>query len=249
MIPSRMRIVAQALLALLLAGPAAWADYVTQTVTLDQSNKLADGTPYGSVKVEAYDGVGTKGGGLKKGQVRLTFTADPLALYGPIGLFGFQEIGFNTDLNLKKGQIDGPFAWFESPNEKLDGFGEFDWRLNTLIPQSSVSVLISGLGKKATVDHFLFGSTYDAGTPPQGSVFFAGRIMNLSLGRTGLDLDLHRVGGGGLPPDPGGQNELPQTPEPSTLALSGLALSALGLVRALRRARRATDMESASLLG
>src|ERR1043165_3638105 len=73
------------------------ADYIAQTVVLDQSNTFKGSVPYGSVLVEAYDGVGTGGGGLQAGQGRLTYTANtaPYTSLGPN--FGIKNVGFNTD--------------------------------------------------------------------------------------------------------------------------------------------------------
>src|SRR5262245_58669506 len=93
-----------------LAQPAR-AEYVAQTFDLNQSNTFADGVKYGSVTIEAYDGVGKSGGGLSKGQVRITWTADLLPSYGPVNLFAINAVAFNTDLELKKKQITVPSNW------------------------------------------------------------------------------------------------------------------------------------------
>src|SRR5687768_16263 len=96
--PRLLPVVAVCLLA--LAAPAQ-AGYLTQTVKLNLSNDLADGVTYGTVKVEAYDGVGAASGGLSAGQVRLTYTADPAPYDALTGNFGFHTVGFNTKLSLK----------------------------------------------------------------------------------------------------------------------------------------------------
>src|SRR5262245_14671495 len=96
---------AVALLLFLTCASQARADYVSYTMALDQSNVMPDGVKYGSVVVEAYDGVGAPGGGLSAGSVRLTFTADVLPVYGKLSNFGIDKVGFNTDLDLSKGQI------------------------------------------------------------------------------------------------------------------------------------------------
>src|SRR5262249_35993148 len=133
-------------------GRGARADYLTQTVGLDQSNVLPDGVKYGSVRVEAYDGVGAPGGGLSAGQVRITVTADSLASYGKLDNFGIQKVGFNTDLSLKAGQITPPSGWKVEPGGNISGFGHFTWEVvgKGSNRHDPAVITISGLGANAT---------------------------------------------------------------------------------------------------
>src|SRR6266404_9230967 len=107
----------------LVQAPPALADYVSQSVSLDQSNALKDGVSYGSVLIEAYDGVGIGGGGLNKGEVRLTYAASIVPDYNSVSkTFGIQGVGFNTDLSLASGQITGPLGWTLGNKKSLSGF-------------------------------------------------------------------------------------------------------------------------------
>src|SRR3954471_18009029 len=111
MTPQRTRLALLLLAAALGFTQPARGGYLTETVTLDVSNELGSGAAYGTVKVEAYDGVGATGGGLKAGEVRLTFAADPTA-YDSVGpKFGLHTVGFNTDLSLAAAQIVTPAGW------------------------------------------------------------------------------------------------------------------------------------------
>ncbi len=83
--------------ALLFAQAHARADYLSETVPLISQQF---GVTAGAVIGEANNGT-TAVNGLLPGQVRLTFTADPLSVYtqnGP-GL-GFTGLQFSTDLSL-----------------------------------------------------------------------------------------------------------------------------------------------------
>lgn len=211
-------------------APAAHAEYVSQTITLDQSNKYADGPAFGSVFIEAYDGVGTPGGGLNAGQVRITYTAHLLPIYGDVQFFGLTAVGFNTDLTLKKNQIQGPTGWNLQKNENLGGFGRFTWEESTIVGenrQNPVVLLISDLGSDAKLDHFLIGSLLKNGNiPPQGSSAFVAHVDGFA-GETG-DFRHHWIG-----------HDILATPEPGTLTLAVLGLGGLGLVRRARSKRLA----------
>jgi hypothetical protein len=230
------------LFALALSASAARADYVSQTVNLDQSNTYPDGVVYGSVKIEAYDS-GTGGGGLLAGQVRLTYTADIVAAYlGTTKTFGIQDVGFNTKLSLKDGQISGPGGWKLSSNATLDGFGKFSWDVSGNAKGGSrpnpVTVLISELGVDATVGNFLVGSTGSGKNPPsEGSVYFAMHVAGFEAQEGS-----HWVGGSTIveeePPPPTGSGEVAPTPEPSSIVLCGAGALCLALGRFTWRRRK-----------
>lgn len=209
----------------LLLAPAARADYAAQHVVLDQSNRFDDGTVYGNVLLEAWNGSGKGGGDLSPGQVRLTFTAEVLPVYGKIGNFGIGAVGFMTDLDLSRKQIVEPKGWILLENAPLDGFGRFSWAaVRLLSPRLEPVVLtIDGLGEEAVLDHFLIGSKLkDGSEPPQGSTAFAARVAGFSGNDTDECIHAHWIGA----PFP-----IPQFPEPGTLALALCGLGGLGAAR------------------
>jgi hypothetical protein len=227
--------------------PAARADYVSQSVTLDQSNSLPDGVTYGTVKIETYDGKGPGGGGLLAGQARLTFSAVVAGNYsGVTKSFGIDEVGFNTTLSFSAAQISGPGGWNLASNKNLDGFGRFNWAWSGSakggVRPNPVTVLITGLGSKVSPSSFLVGSVGNGSQPPpQGSVDFAMRVAGFEA--KGADDDGQFVGGpggGGDPPPPGGSGEVAPSPEPSTILLSAVAAGCLLLGRGwqARRGKR-----------
>lgn len=209
---------------------AAPAEYVAQTIVLDQSNRFSDGVKYGSVTIEAYDGVGAPAGGLNAGQVRITYTADKLLSYGDVLFFGINSVGFNTDLAIKKKQIQGPAFWDLAKNEKLDGFGRFTWADSSplgILRDNPVSILISDLGTDATLDHFLLGSALKNGNPPpQGSSPFAAHVVGLEIGDS--TFRNHWIGG---------DIDVLATPEPASITLAFFALAGIGVSRRLRSRR------------
>src|SRR5438552_12749956 len=94
----------------------------SMTFKLDQSNKLPDGVVYGTVKVEAFKGLG---------EIKITYTAEP-GPYSSLGKdFGFRTIGFNTDLSLKSSQFTLPTGWKAHPHAHLNTFGVFSWKVST----------------------------------------------------------------------------------------------------------------------
>src|SRR5262245_10025593 len=166
------RLPVRTLLALLLAGvvlgtaaPPAAADLITYN--LDQSNTLPDGLVYGTVTVEALQNLG---------EVKITYTANPALYSATRQNFGFNTIGFNTDLSLQSSQFTLPSGWKLYSNGNLNMFGVFSWKLTTTKQEAPVvTLLIDGLGNNATLDHFTLDSK--GGEP----VYFAGHIINFSL--------------------------------------------------------------------
>ncbi len=222
---------------LISASPVS-ADYVSQTVILDQSNALKDGVAYGGVLVEAYDGLGVSGGGLNAGEVRLTFSANVVDDYVSLKKsFGIDRVGFNSDLAISAGQIATPAGWKLKNNKNMDGFGKFAWiahgpgdRLNPL------TLLINGLGADATPEHFLIGSAGKSGPPSQGAVYFAAHVAGFTV--LCDDISSHFIGGSDVgadfPPPPEGSGEVRPTPEPTSLLMSILGVGCVGLMGFVR---------------
>lgn len=225
------------LLLLVVFASTARAEYISQSYLLDQSNTFGDGTTYGKVVVEAYNGLGAGGGGLSAGSVRLTFSADILGIYGTLGNFGIDRVAFNTDLVLKESQISGPTDWKITADKQVSGFGQFSWnvqkqkgpdRLNLVV------VTIGDLGLDATIAHFLIDSSQKNGdVPPQGASPFAAHVAGFSGTAANNFTGSHFVGGG-VPDDD--DNQVSETPEPSALMLVATGIAALGFV-AIRRRR------------
>lgn len=152
MVAARTRalmVVATASMLLVPAGVR--ADYVSVSVPL-HSPSLA-GPNVGNVVAESNDGSSTVNG-LMFGQVRLTYSVNPvagcgaIAPYGAIGpQFGFQQVGFNTDLSISEGQIALPEGYaLNLPSSPIIwAYGKTG---NDRAP--SVTVLFSGLGNQAT---------------------------------------------------------------------------------------------------
>jgi hypothetical protein len=222
--PTAKASLAAALVCVLIAPSATLrADYVAQTVILDQSNKLADGVNYGSVKIEAYDGKGAAGGGLAAGQVRITYTPNIVPAYGTVSSdFGFSAVNFNTDLALTNKQITIPKGWAVSSPAASGGFGTFNWGAQDIgknnKKQNPMTILISGLGTDATLSHFLLPSV---GGKNQGTATFAGQVQSINTGRSDTsETHSHWIAGSAV-----------LTPEPGTLAMCGAAAVSLLLTR------------------
>lgn len=250
-----------ALSALVIVSPLARADYISQTILLDQSSVLGGGDTYGSVRIEAYDGNGNAGGGLTAGQVRLTVQADVRPVYDAVGKhFGVFGLGFNTDLSLQPSQIAVPDNWRLRNGRFMGGFGQFAWEASgkRRDSQNPLVLTISDLGTDATLDHFLIPSTNSVGgVPMNGSVNFAARIGGFEINNDLVDATTHVVGNslpwvdGPPAPVPGsgpfdpvpleaqGSSVPPahDNPEPGTLLLCALGAGGVGLGRWLKRRR------------
>ena len=208
---------------------SARGDYVSQTFQFDRSDSLPSGPLFGSVTIDAYDGVGAPGGGLSPGQVRMSFQAAPLPIYGPINSsFGFAEVGFNTNLPLTAGQIHTPAGWNLRNSSVMGGFGQFGWQAYgdpSLVSSPAAVVTISGLGANATLDHFLIPST----SATDASVYFAGLIGGFTLNTDGFNLSSHLVGV--TAPTPPWDSGVTPNPEPSALLLGLCGVWIVGLRR------------------
>jgi MYXO-CTERM domain-containing protein len=201
---------------LAIVAPPAAADFIT--VNLDQSNTLPDGVLYGTVRVEAFP---------KLGEVTLIYTASD-APYSSVGNnFGFHTVGFNTDLTLQPSQFTLPTGWKLDSNANLSSFGVFSWKVTTTNHVAPVeTIVISGLGSNATLDHFLVPSVGG------NSAFFAGHIIDFSVSQCGTTTS-QWVGGSDPPPS----CPPPEAPEPSTLAMGAIGLVGLAVARLVRRRR------------
>lgn len=231
-----------------LGTSPASADYVSQSVNINQSNALPDGVTYGSVLIETYNGIGPGGGGLLAGQARLTFSAIVAVNYtGTDKSFGIDEVGFNSKVAITAGQISGPGGWKLTADKNLDGFGRFSWAWSGSakggVRPNPVTVLISGLGTSVDPAIFLASSLANGKdqAPPQGSVMFAMRVAGFQSESTGEDG--HFIGGSGevAPPPPGGSGEVMPTPEPSSIFLGVAAAGCLFLRRCWKTRRSKRD--------
>jgi hypothetical protein len=264
MIPTEIRFFIAALALLLFVQTAVFADYLTQIFNLvdpgEQSQNVAfpGGRAPGTVQIEAYDGNGANGGGLNPGEVRLIFDTKntgfaPLSVNTANNLIGVQAVAFNTDLSLSPSQIHVPTGWMVAQNftnysastdrETPSSFflGQFSWGAGTVSSiQGAMSILITGLGANATLNHFVFDSTLMQ-NPPPGPIFesaaFAANAVGLSFGADGAN-----VSSGWLATNANGASadgEGPwQTPEPTTLALASVGLVGLLGRRVLLRGAR-----------
>lgn len=239
------RLIVVTLLALLALARPLRADYVTRTYLFDQSNRLPDGLVYGGVTMEAYDGVGTPGGGLSAGQVRLTFQVDPIPVDGPLREVGIRAVGFNSDLPLTGAQITAPDGWGLRNGRRMGGFGVFGWQAFTRPADrlSTVTITIDGLGSDANLDHFRIESRRaNGGLPRQGPVYFAARVGAVLPADDVERYFAHTIGTGvpppidGWPPEgPGGDGAgASPSPEPTTLLLGLIGCGGLTLYRRYR---------------
>jgi hypothetical protein len=146
---------------LLLAQIRVRADYMSEIVLLNSQNFQET---VGSVIGAANNGK-TAVNGLLPGQVRLTFSINPIAYARDVTQVGFAAVFFNSDLALH--QVAVPPGWSLSPVAEPAGSAVgspsqtqpvWPWAVvsNTGTSSSSqVTVLISGLGDSATLNHLL----------------------------------------------------------------------------------------------
>ncbi len=225
-----------AALALAFATQPAKAGYQTKTYTFTQSDVLADGVNYGTVKVESYDGLGATGGSLLTGQIRFTVTA-ATAPYtaGLSSNFGIQHFGFNFDnLTITASDITTvPSGWtfdVTGPSGGFGPFGKFDAtaagsgdRRNPLV------ILISNKGTNALIANV---TLTNGGTPPS---YFAAHVAGFNAIN---GLDSHKIAVTNLS-DNGGLGDAIATPAPAGFVLLASALPVFGLRRLIRRKRTA----------
>jgi MYXO-CTERM domain-containing protein len=202
--------------------PRLHADYLTQSVVLHSDYA---GPNAGIVVAEANAGSGAAVNGLLPGQVRLTFTVNPVPAYTRISPhFGFDQIVFNSDLLITPSQIATPPGWLPSVYNGPAFPSRAIWQINAPIEgQSAVVLLFSGLGKQARLDHFLtnvqaFVPNPEFGEPPPF-------IFHGTVGVVIPDFEAPSLWTDTLIGD-----AVLATPEPSTLVLGvvGLAAAALG---------------------
>jgi len=219
----RMRLAFAIALALVCLESHARADYVSQSVPLVSD---LGGPDTGMVLAEANSGA-TAVNGLQPGQVRLTFTGNPVPALLKLGPnFGFNQVVFNTDLAITPGQVtlpagwtlSGPNLWPSAPNAKI-------WLAqNSPSPGNQISnpvvVVISGLGSQATLNHFLIGIPQ----PPSPPFVFLGDVSYWNSDGVAVVRD-NMIG------------TIQSTPEPSTLVLGAVGLVAGIVVRQRRRLR------------
>lgn len=195
---------------LLLVPAGARADYMSANVLLHSS--LA-GPNVGNVLAEANNGSSTVNG-LMYGQVRLTYSVNPVAAYGDIAAnFGFQQVGFTTDLPLSVDQVTVPDGYsLNLPSSPM-------WAYVTTadVQKPKVSVLFNGLGNQATLDHFLHTTVVGANRPPPLSFIFIASVDGFQSGNVLSD---NVIG-----------DTVHTTPEPSALVIGILVLAGAVVAR------------------
>lgn len=204
------------------------AGYMSANVPLDS---YYAGANVGNVLAEANNETAVVNG-LLPGQARLTFTINSVPAYTQKGsLVGFIYLGFFTDLKLTSEQITSPMGYsayshYGEPSFPA-GFGTWSFAAPTYSDRKpTVSLLFSGLGSQATLDHFVTPVTIllpnSDGTP----TIFGGWV-----GFPGPTSD---------PPVWGDAvygNSVHTTPEPSAFALAAAGAVAIALASRKRITR------------
>jgi hypothetical protein len=234
---------AVAAIVILFARSRVHADYISASVPLHSQYA---GPNVGTVVAEADTGWAAVNG-LQPGQVRLTFTVNPVPAYTRTGpRVGLTNVGFNTDLLLTLSQIAGPPGWsasgFYGGPVSPPNFGL--WQVTAPNDDSrspSVVLLFSGLGNSATLDHFL--------TPVQVFVpnpeFGGQRPPIIFSGTVGYP-------GPGIAPvwvDSAFGTAVATAPEPSTLVMGAVGLAGIALARRWRRHHRVQGIHELCLHG
>lgn len=232
------------ILALVLAFAAqpAKAAYQVKTYTFTQSNVLADGVNYGTVKVESYDGIGATGGSLLTGQIRLTVTAATAPYTAGLGSnFGIQDFGFNflnlsinTAAEITANVTTVPTTWTFTVAPSGGGFGEFG-QFNATDTGTGhsranpIAILISNQGTNALIANV---TRTIGGTPAS---YFAAHVADFN---TINGQESHKIAVTNLS-DNGGLGDAIATPAPAGFVLLVSALPVFGLRRLIRRKRTA----------
>ncbi len=225
MLASRTRVYCVITATLLLGQTCARADYMSVSVPLT-SNFL--GNNVGTVVAEANNEPATVNG-LLSGQVRLTFTVNPV-LYTPTGQnVGFTNVSFASDLP----NFTAPAGWSASGKNIVlpANFAIYEVRSpNDASRLSSVTLLFSGLGSAATLDHVLtpvkvFMPNPEFSPPPQALLFLNGTVDFPGVGGVYTD-GVNAITAGAAP-------------EPSTLAMAAVGLA--GAILARRWRTKATE--------
>jgi MYXO-CTERM domain-containing protein len=233
MFAGKMRLGVVAALVMPVVTARVHADYVSATVPLQS---LDFGGTGAIVVAEANNGPGLGSGGALPGQVRLSFSVNPLPAYGQLGPhFGFSSVSFNTDLALSPSQIQIPPGWSmaAAPQSGVGGAapsGLQTWQFsaataNYQVP--SVGVLITGLGTQATLDHFLTPMTYNdplAANPPPWIFQAVVGGFQAPGNNSGQVITSDALSGG----------IIQAAPEPSALTLGAVGLAGVALVRRRR---------------
>lgn len=216
-----------------LALAGGWAHAGTITYYLDQSNvaQLPDGTvDYLSVTITDHVAWGADAN-----TVKFDVTILPAMPASSGGSYGIDKFGFNTNLGIPRERIVGlPSGWTASKNSKLDGFGNFNFRIqgkNAINPK--LTFYISGVPNDTIANYYFLTSGY----PAQGNVQFAAHVR----GFTDLDPDSCFEPESESNYDPcrvtsaffGGGPEVAHqiVPVPAAIWLLGSAVGLLGLVR------------------
>lgn len=223
----RATVVFAALGLLSLAGNPASAGLVTKSYQLDQSNEFSDGPIYGTVKIDIDpddDGTSTL--------ARFTVTANTSPYTSILSNFGIQNFGFNSsDSALVVVAASLPSGWSVSFNQTRDGFGRFDFALDT-VGSTRENPLVFEVSSTSALTHSVFEVLQVDQNPPS-QYYFAAHVTDVTM--AGSTKTSHWIAGSDeLTPGP------PAVPEPSTLAMALISVGTLGFVQ-LRRRRQSRD--------